>query len=341
MSMSKNEESKEAVKKRIIIGVVVSLVIVIGIALVWYFGIKAPRDKAYKDYKKAVDTYNQSVLAYNEATVSFNAIADDMAKVNEDCKTVLEDAKAVLNNGEKPYEEEKKDELKAIIESAEKEIVPVPDLYSTKEEMAANKSLAMADANKIKVQTKIVYEERISLDEETQVVIGEASKLEIPDYSKTVAKIEESESTLLKSYALMNQITNPSEEFVLERLALVSDIANTVPVTEDNDPNGKLGKAGGYTSQIYFSTPLLKTESLLGDRLIDAGTIAGGSIEVYATEEDANKRDIYLASFDGTVLDSGKHVVLGTMVIRVSSDLTASKQNELSEAIVEVMLMME
>ena len=126
----------------------------------------------------------------------------------------------------------------------------------------------------------------------------------------------------------------------LPLVAKTENIANVACATEENDPNGKLGKDGGYTAQIYFSSPLLGTETIAGDKLIDAGTDAGGSIEVYKTVEAAEARNSYLASFDGGIFDSGKHMVIGTMMVRVSTNLTATKQdsfiNEIIEALIEL-----
>ena len=68
--------------------------------------------------------------------------------------------------------------------------------------------------------------------------------------------------------------------------------------------------------------------------MIDKGTDAGGQIEVYATPEDAVKRDTYLAAFDGSAFSSGSHVVIGTCVVRTSNELKASQQNELTANII-------
>ena len=121
----------------------------------------------------------------------------------------------------------------------------------------------------------------------------------------------------------------------------MSDIANLAPVTEENDPNGKLNKPGGYTSTVYFGTPLLGTENLTGAPLIDEGTTAGGSVETYATVEDAKSRDAYLGGFDGSIFASGSHMVLGTMVVRTSDDLKASEQETLTNAIIAAMTSIE
>jgi hypothetical protein len=129
-------------------------------------------------------------------------------------------------------------------------------------------------------------------------------------------------------------VDQPSEVYVIECLQKVPCIIDIEAVTEDNDPIGQLNKPGGYTALVYFSYELVNQEEVYGDDLIDKGTDAGGSIEVYRTKDDANKRNDYLATFDGTVLASGSHKVIGTVVVRTSDELTASQQNLLEANII-------
>lgn len=132
----------------------------------------------------------------------------------------------------------------------------------------------------------------------------------------------------------LEQVTNPSEKFILKRLSDVSHITDMEAVTEGNDPNGNLNKAGGYTSCVYFSTDLLDQSEIYGNSVIDKGTDGGGSVEVYPTARDAYTRNEYLSVFDSSsVLNSGSHTVLGTIVIRTSRNLTASQQKQLEQEI--------
>ena len=74
---------------------------------------------------------------------------------------------------------------------------------------------------------------------------------------------------------------------------------------------------------------------------MNAGTEGGGCVEVYSTAEDAEKRNSYLGSFDGSVLASGSHEVLGTCVVRTSNLLTASNQKLIAEEIKESLIRLE
>lgn len=136
-------------------------------------------------------------------------------------------------------------------------------------------------------------------------------------------------------YAL---VENPSEAYIVECLQKISGITGIEAATEDNDPNGQLNKAGGYTAHVYFAHELVDPEELYEDGIIANGTDSGGSIEVYATEEDALERDAYLAGFDGTAFASGSHTVVGTVVVRTSNLLTASQQKALEAEIVDTLL---
>ncbi len=129
---------------------------------------------------------------------------------------------------------------------------------------------------------------------------------------------------------------NPEIEDVKDAIESIEHISSIEIVTEENDPNGNLGKDGGYTGALFFLYDLVENDN--EESALEAGTSGGGSIEVYETVEDAEKRDAYLEKFDGLgILSSGSHTVLGTIVIRTSKELTASQQQALEDAIIEAL----
>ena len=142
----------------------------------------------------------------------------------------------------------------------------------------------------------------------------------------------------VKQYELVN---NPAESYVIKCLEKVEHVIGISAVTEDNDPNGHLGKAGGYTATVYFTCDWVNQANVIGNTIIDKGTDGGGAIEVYANVEDAESRDSYLAGFDGGVLASGSHTVVGTCVVRTSDELAASKQKELEAAVIGALTKLE
>ena len=169
-----------------------------------------------------------------------------------------------------------------------------------------------------------------------------ASELSKPlDYTATIAKIDEAATNVENGIKQLKQVTEPSQDFVMARLKEVPGILNMAPVTEDNDPNGNLNKAGGYTSTVYFESQNVDQSTVYGNDLIDKGTDAGGAIETYKTNEDVTKRDTYLGALDGGILSSGSQKVIGTVLIRTSNELTATQQNELTQAIINALTRLE
>lgn len=208
--------------------------------------------------------------------------------------------------------------------------------------------------------TNLITSEKIALDDsllpklETIIDEVETAKYDIPEMLKTKEDITQQiaelnvvnyEDILIdlndayieceKSIAQYALVDNPTEDYIISCLSKVNTIVDVDAVTEDNDPNGNLNKAGGYTSTVYFSSDLVDQSKVNGSTIIDKGTNAGGGIEVYRTPEDAQNRNKYLASFDGGMFASGSHTVIGTVLVRTSDELTASKQQMLESAIIE------
>lgn len=86
---------------------------------------------------------------------------------------------------------------------------------------------------------------------------------------------------------IVKQITAPKEEWVLERLGAIKEIAGTQAVTPRQNPDGLLDKEGGYAACIYFTTPAAIPSEVSGKNIVEKGTDAGGAVEVYATLEEA------------------------------------------------------
>lgn len=146
---------------------------------------------------------------------------------------------------------------------------------------------------------------------------------------------------LLYALILAQQITNPNEEWVKERLKLVDDITIVQSVTKNHDPNQLLGIEGGYTSCIYFSVKQISDNLINENNIIEKGTDAGGAIEIYSNINDAQSRCDYLGQFDNTLLYSGSYALLGTMVIRTSYQLTNEQQLDLTNKVTTVFTALE
>lgn len=162
-----------------------------------------------------------------------------------------------------------------------------------------------------------------------------------PDYTENIKSLNDIYNAYTTSIKQYKQLTNPSKDFIIKRLKTIDEVSDARAVTEDNDPNGQLNKAGGYTATVYFSSKNVNQNNIFGNNLIDKGTNAGGAIEVYANEEDAKKRQDYLSAFDGSVLSSGTHTIIGTVLIRTSDELSASKQKALEQKIIDAFIKLD
>lgn len=249
--------------------------------------------------------YFQVKKPHDLAETKFNAAVKEVEAKNTELTSAMNDAQKILDKKEAVYDNTTKEAFITALSDAKAAQRKIPDLPKK-----------TADIN------------------------AETKKLSEPlDYSSVINAISEKQTAYQNSVLQMKQITNPNEDFVIQRLKGIPNISGYQAVTEDHDPNGNLNKQGGYTSTVYFSTPLIDQSSVYGNDIVDKGTECGGAIEVYASEEDAEKRDSYLASFDGAgMLNSGSHKVLGTIVIRISTKLTATQQNKFTNNITNKLL---
>lgn len=219
---------------------------------------------------------------------------------------------------------DKIDQLQKIIDAKE----PVLD-----ETVIENANLAIKDAQGAKYEVP-------EMANEVEEIKKQTTEIKNVSYEEQEKTIQEAKEALNESIEKCKLVTCPTEDFVLKRVAKVKHITGVQAVTEEHDPNGNLNKAGGYTATIYMSCDYVNKDDLYiepGEDIVDIGTDGGGAVEVYASVEDAKKREEYLATFDGSVLASGSHKIVGTCLIRTSNHLTASKQKEIEAAIIDAL----
>ena len=96
-------------------------------------------------------------------------------------------------------------------------------------------------------------------------------------------------------------MTNPSEQYVIERLQGLPNTAGIEAATEQSGPNGNLHKDDGYTSAVFFSSDLVDQSQLYTDEaymgIPAVGTEGGSCVEAYATTENAEGCDTHLSAF--------------------------------------------
>ena len=249
---------------------------------------------------------------HKEAVEAYNVVVSDIQEKNDQLDGEIKKLQELVDNEDKPLDETTID--------------------------AAKETLKNAGASKIVIG---------EMPKATKDILSRTKELSTPvDYSDELTSLSTAYTNLENSKKQYKQVVNPSEEFVMQRSLTVDDVADARAVTEDQDPNGNLHKAGGYTSTIYFESKTVNQSDVYvsgkyADILIDKGTDAGGAIEVYENVEDAEKRRDYLATYDGTIYANGTHTVIGTVLVRTSNELTATQQKELEQKVIDALTRLE
>lgn len=246
-------------------------------------------------------------IPHNNAMKDYKAVIAEIDNKNSELDGIVQKIQELIDSGEKPLDETCATNAKETVKKAQAAKVLVEDTPKSTDEVI----------------------------KKTQELKGSV------DYTETISLLNDAYNKLDLSIQQFKQLTNPSEEFVITRLQTVDEIADVRAVTEDNDPNGQLHKQGGYTATVYFESKNVNQSDAYGDNLIDKGTDAGGAVEVYATQEDADKRNTYLSAFDGGALSSGSHKVVGTVIVRTSQLLNASQQKVLEQKVVDALSKIE
>jgi hypothetical protein len=103
-------------------------------------------------------------------------------------------------------------------------------------------------------------------------------------------------------------------------------VTTTKVYTEETDPNNVMGKPGKYVAGAAF------LDSRAGVTGEEWGADGGGGIEVYKTEEDAEKRVAYfneLVASGSPLVSPGAYKQVGVVVVRASDALAKSQQDEI------------
>jgi len=249
---------------------------------------------------------------HKEAVEAYNVVVSDIQEKNDQLDGEIKKLQELVDNEDKPLDETTID--------------------------TAKEALKNAGASKIVIG---------EMPKATKDILSRTKELSTPvDYSDELTSLSTAYTNLENSKKQYKQVVNPSEEFVMQRILTVDDVADARAVPEDQDPNGNLHKAGGCTSTIYFESKTVNQSDVYvsgeyADVLIDKGTDAGGAIEVYKNVEDAEKRRDYLATYDGTIFANGTHTVIGTVLVRASNELTATQQKELEQKVIDALTRLE
>ena len=250
------------------------------------------------DYKDA-SKHLSDCRAMVDSIAAFELAKEEVTKKNDEFKKLIDESDNLLLSKDVPLDEELIPELENAISTSKGEIVEIPDMPENAD-----------DINKA------------------------ADELKKTDYSTLIKSLSDTKDKYEISVKKYNLVNQPSEKYVIKCLKKIDNVSGIGAVTEKHDPNGNLNKPKGYTAAVYFASKYLNSKKIDGKTIIDKGTDCGGCIEVYACSEDAVSRDEYRAVYDGTILSSGSHSVIGTVVVRTSDELPASKQKKLEKMII-------
>lgn len=131
-----------------------------------------------------------------------------------------------------------------------------------------------------------------------------------------------------------NKVTesNYTVAYVMECLKHVPSIT---AIEVDNTNHDEFSGLDSCLASIFFSSSLVNQEEVYGETVLEKGTAGGGSIDVFLNNEDALDRNEYLSRYDNTILQAGTHVVVDSLVIRLSIELDEESHKELFDNIVD------
>ena len=162
------------------------------------------------------------------------------------------------------YEPDTKEDLQDELEKAKKLPVQVPALIDPFDAMTVSGGFSKKEFERQKQEA----EASLAAVREAEKKIPETPA--VPDFSDAKKKLQDKCEEYEKSVQKLKNVTAPSESFVTERLSKVDTVVQTGAVTKENDPNGLLGKKGGYTACIYFLDKRVDRELLPAEAFREA-----------------------------------------------------------------------
>ena len=156
------------------------------------------------------------------------------------------------------------EDLQDELEKAKKLPVQVPALIDPFDAMTVSGGFSKKEFERQKQEA----EASLAAVREAEKKIPETPA--VPDFSDAKKKLQDKCEEYEKSVQKLKNVTAPSESFVTERLSKVDTVVQTGAVTKENDPNGLLGKKGGYTACIYFLDKRVDRELLPAEAFREA-----------------------------------------------------------------------
>ena len=214
--------------------------------------------------QSAVDAYNTAAEQYNAKIEPYNTAVNGIASENEDLQKVIDRAEADIKSDAEAYEPDTKEDLQDELEKARKLSVKVPALIDPFDTMTVSGGFSKKEFERQKQEA----EASLAAVKEAEKKIPETPT--VPDFADARKKLQDKCEEYEKSVQMLKNVTAPSESFVTERLRKVDTVVQAGAVTKENDPNGLLGKKGGYTACVYFLDERVDRELLPAEAFREA-----------------------------------------------------------------------
>ena len=296
--------------------------------------LEALRLEAVEAAKAAVRDYNEAAEAFNAKVGEINGAAEAVEEANAAFDEALDAVQARIDSEPIPADPDTLTAVQDALAAAREARAEVPArLDERAETLSVWDGLSQGEAEALAAQA--------ARDAQALRARELPEIAQTPDYSEALAAVDAALEPYAASVEAIRPVVAPSDEYVSERLLTVSTVAAVNGVTEGHDPNGNLGKDGGYIGCIFWRDSRISVWSFRlnpgSDRNdpVDVGTQGGGCVEIYQTQKEAQNREVYLSRFKNQI---GAYTVLGSLVIRVSDQLSKSKQNQLLEEVVQALL---
>ena len=297
----------------------------------------------------------------------YNTERERVEAQTEALETALATGEALLETGGTPLDATTLSELQACVDEANAARVEAPAAASTLDEVeAAASALARIDYAAVTLaleEATTAYADsaaRYALVDapEPEFVLDRLARM--PEISRIVAETDvlaaeeagnaeaaEEVADEAGSAEAPEEAAEPAEETGIEPSVEeapaeeAADEADSTEAPEEaTEPAGETGEApeaaGEPVERVYFASALLSEAfaHLSDEELLAAGAECGGSVEIYATADEARQRDAGLAESGAA---SGSHAAVGTLVVRVSEALPSAQRQEFLAQVIDAL----
>ena len=305
----------------------------------------------------ALGNYKDSVARaanLQSALERYNTERERVEAQTEALETALAAGEALLETGGTPLDATTLNELQACVEEASGARVEAPAAASTLDEVEAAAS-ALAKIDYAAVTLALEEATTAYADSAARYALVDAPEPEfvldrlarMPEISRIVAETDVLAADEAGSAEAPEEATEPAEETGIEPSAEeapaeeAADEADSTEAPEEaTEPAGETGEApeaaGEPVERVYFASALLSEAfaHLSDEELLAAGAECGGSVEIYATADEARQRD---AELEASGAASGSHAAVGTLVVRVSEALPSAQRQEFLTQVIDAL----